>query len=159
MAEPVNPEKLALAREVFQIMNLKQLIDNMNVMMTAMTQNLAAKLPDAQQQKLTGLRKAMNEEMQASFIPKLLDQMAVAYAKTFSAEELRGILAFYKSPTGVALISKTPTLLQALMPSMVNDVPDLLRASIGRYCAENTCTPEEHTAFDKTLAAMPGAHG
>ncbi len=158
VAEPVTPEKLALAREVFQTTNLQQLMNGMNTLVGGMTQNMTSKLPDPQQQKIAGFRTAMNEEMKANFIPKLVDQMSDAYAKTFTADELRGIIAFYKSPTGEALVQKTPTLLQNLLPAMMKDVPDLMRGAINRYCAENTCTSEERAAFDKTVVGMPGAH-
>lgn len=33
-----------------------------------------------------------------------------AYAKTFSEDELSGIIAFYKSPAGMAFLEKTPSL-------------------------------------------------
>jgi hypothetical protein len=34
------------------------------------------------------------------------------YADAFSEEELEGILAFYKSPAGKAMVAKTPSLMQ-----------------------------------------------
>jgi hypothetical protein len=156
--ETVTPEKLALARQVFQIMNLKQMMDGMNTMTATMTRTMVSKLPDAQQKRMAGFQTAMNEEMRGSFVPKLIDQMSDAYARTFTADELRGILAFYKSPTGEALVQKTPTLMQNLMPAVMQDMPDLLRGAINRYCTENTCTAQERAAFDKTVAGMPGAH-
>ena len=156
--EPVTPEKLALAREVFQITNLQQLMDGMNTMVAGMTRSVTSKLPDPQQQKIAGFRTAMNEEMKAHFVPELIDQMSEAYAKTFTADELRGIVAFYKSPTGEALVQKTPTLMQNLMPAVLRDMPELLRGAINRYCTENTCTADERAAFDKTVAGFPGSH-
>jgi hypothetical protein len=157
-SEPVTPEKLALAREVFQITNMKQMMDGMDAMVAGMSQNMVGKLPDAQQRRMAGFRKALSEEMRASFVPKLVDQMSEAYAQTFTADELRGILAFYHTPTGEALVQKTPALLRNLMPAMMSDVPDLMRGAINRYCTEKTCSAQERAAFDKTLAGMPGAH-
>ncbi len=42
---------------------------------------------------------------------KVKPQFAQAYADTFSADELNGILAFYRSPAGQAYMSKLPTLM------------------------------------------------
>jgi hypothetical protein len=42
---------------------------------------------------------------------KMKGQFAQAYADTFTADDLSGILAFYRSPAGQAYLSKTPGLM------------------------------------------------
>lgn len=45
-------------------------------------------------------------------IGEYVDAMAVVYANTFTAAELREIAAFYKTPTGQKIVEKTPALTQ-----------------------------------------------
>jgi uncharacterized protein len=45
---------------------------------------------------------------------KMKPQFEQAYADTFTADELSGILAFYRSPAGQAYMSKSPTLMGKL---------------------------------------------
>ncbi len=42
--------------------------------------------------------------------PELLDTLAVVYANSFSADDLRGLLAFYQTPLGQRLLHAMPTL-------------------------------------------------
>jgi hypothetical protein len=45
-------------------------------------------------------------------IGDLTDAFAVIYARNFTAQELRDITAFYRTPTGVKLLEKTPVITQ-----------------------------------------------
>jgi hypothetical protein len=152
------PAKLALAREVFQVANLSQMMDGVTAMTATMQQGLISQGTSAQQQKAAAFQRAMNAQMKEVFIPRLVDQMSHAYAATFSEEELQGILAFYKSPTGHALIEKTPAMMRTFTPQMMRDIPELLQGTFARYCADTTCTPEERANLDKALARFPAAH-
>jgi len=46
---------------------------------------------------------------------KLIPVYVRAYDETFSGEEIRGILAFYKSPVGQAFLEKNPSLTSKIM--------------------------------------------
>ncbi len=46
-------------------------------------------------------------------MPRLIDAQASLYASVYSLSELRGLVTFYRSPTGQAMIAKMPQLLQA----------------------------------------------
>ena len=47
------------------------------------------------------------------------------YVDTFTDEEIDGISAFYKSPTGQSLLKKTPQLMAAMMQFMQGKIADL----------------------------------
>jgi hypothetical protein len=49
---------------------------------------------------------------------KLKPEFAAVYAETFSQEEVDGLIAFYSSPLGKALLQKTPMLAQRSMQMM-----------------------------------------
>jgi uncharacterized protein len=78
-------------------------------------------------------------------------QMASAYAETYSTEELRAIVAFYKSPVGKKMIERSPELAQKTM-QIVRDLkkamqPALakLSAGYGRRIADAAGTCAVHT--------------
>ena len=48
-------------------------------------------------------------------ISELEDSIVDVYANNFSADELRDLIAFYKSPTGQKFLQKTPLVTQQTM--------------------------------------------
>jgi hypothetical protein len=152
------PEKLALAREVFQSVNMPQMMDSITAVTNNMQQSLIRQGTPEQQQKVAIFQRAMNAQMKEVFIPKIVDQMAHGYARTFTEGELRDIIAFYQSPTGRSMTAKMPAMMRAFTPMIMQDVPELLRGTFTRYCAETPCTPEERADLDKALARFPAAH-
>lgn len=53
------------------------------------------------------------------------EDMISIYVKTFSEDELKGMLAFYKSPVGQSVINKMPAALQQGMAVMQKHMPKL----------------------------------
>ena len=91
-----------------------QLLEQMKNMVTAQTAK--ADVP-------ADVRKGM-EEMQQKIMTIVADRLIWAkarpayikiYADTFSESEIDGILAFYKSPSGHAMLDKMPQLMQKSM--------------------------------------------
>jgi hypothetical protein len=58
---------------------------------------------------------------------KLQPAYVKAYAEVYSAEELRALIAFYKSPSGQAYLDKLPELNRKLLRIQVVAVPDAPR--------------------------------
>jgi uncharacterized protein len=48
-------------------------------------------------------------------LSELSDAAALVYASNFSADDLRALTAFYKTPTGQRLLQKTPVVMQQTM--------------------------------------------
>ncbi|MCG6206200.1 DUF2059 domain-containing protein [Rhodopseudomonas sp. HC1] len=46
---------------------------------------------------------------------ELIDAVTLIYAKNFTPDEMRSLLAFYRTPTGTKLLDKTPSLTQQTM--------------------------------------------
>jgi len=94
-----------------------------------------AQMPDA------ATRAKMEPDIQefqkqlAGWITKLLDYQKFKpafikiYDETFSAEEIQGLLAFYKSPAGRAFVDKLPVVMEhsaaAIQPIAVEAIPEL----------------------------------
>jgi uncharacterized protein len=71
-------------------------------------------------------------EMQEKLMALVLDRMSKAkpalakiYTDTYTEEEIDGILAFYKSPAGRAMLQKMPEVMQRTMPLMIQMMGDL----------------------------------
>lgn len=158
-SQEASPEKIALAKEVFQLVNLKQMIDGISNVMGAVQKSVIANMPAEQQAKADAYRKASNEALMEVLVPRLLDQMAVAYARTFTAAQLRELLVFYKSDAGRALIQNTPALLQSMQPQLFEDMRILLGATVTRYCADTGCTKAEQDAMEARVGALGAALG
>ena len=65
--------------------------------------------------KLTDFQKKLSDIIDAQVGWSVMEPaFTEVYAKTFTEEELTAIIAFYKSPAGVAFLEKTPTLNAAI---------------------------------------------
>jgi hypothetical protein len=78
--------------------------------------------------------RAQSEEIQQKTMALVADRMSYEkfkpifiqiYAEVFSEEEIDGIISFYKSPAGKAMIEKSPLLMQRVMPMMQKVTADL----------------------------------
>ena len=72
-------------------------------------------------------------DLTKGLVEKLRPEMVKAYSDTFSEEEIDGMLAFYQSPAGRALLEKTPALTGKMMTLMQTQMtqllPEILRIS------------------------------
>ena len=122
---------------------MQQMMDTMQKQMSSNLRQLCAcdKTATPQQQALlddfTKKAFALVESRMGwkSLEPEILD----LYARTFNDEELDGMLAFYKSPAGVSMITKMPTIttqaaqisqskMSALIPEMQKMIQDFAKA-------------------------------
>lgn len=66
-------------------------------------------------------------------MPKLMDAMAIAYARQFSVQQLDEVRAFYMSPTGRAFMSRLPEIMAD--PAVVQAQGAMMRAQMERMPA------------------------
>ena len=118
-AEESDAEKrLNLAREMFELSQVEQLVDQMTAQMAPMQLPIMkAALPegaltDAQLEELVRKTSEIMAEELRPAMASLISQMAPIYADVLSLEELEAIVAFYKSPAGVALTEKQPEIVR-----------------------------------------------
>jgi len=96
-------------------------------------EDLAA-IQQFQQQMVAQMMSALNPA-------EMHDDIAKAYADTFTGDELDGLAAFYTTPTGMALADKTPALQariqQAMMPRIMSVMPAIQQSAqnFGRQMA------------------------
>jgi uncharacterized protein len=106
----------AKAQEMLTLLHMDRLMDqmmnNMMQQMSSMTKQLGGdSVKPEEQAKIDDFQKKVFQLIQSQMSWKALEPEYVdIYAKNFTDEQLDGILAFYKSPNGTALLEKLPML-------------------------------------------------
>lgn len=116
------PASEATIKELLSVMKSEKLIDSMRGQMDALVDTsaqraLQGKAPNAKQrQAIANLQKNMSALMQKEFTWAKFEPMTIRlYQETFSEDEVNGMLQFYKTPAGQAVIDKMPTLMHKTM--------------------------------------------
>jgi uncharacterized protein len=114
-AAPVNPQALAKAKKVIEILRFQGLPQQIAL---SLVRQVATSILNANKNK----QKVIEAYAKESLVPAvqkrvaaLDNQQAVIMASRFSDEELRQILAFYQSPLGVKLLSSGEPIAKDLM--------------------------------------------
>ena len=112
--------------------NTQKLIENFRTYVTQSIQKgmyesfEGQTLSDAQKRTLDAVpakfEKAIRDEMSWD---KLRPRYVQIYQETFTQKEVDGLIAFYKSPTGAAFVSKMPLLMQKSQAMMQDRVAPL----------------------------------
>ena len=119
MAAPVSDASI---EELMAITGTRSLFDALSAQLksqidTDIQQDLRGKsLTSAQQRVVDNLKKKLTDFLvsQVSY-EKMRPMILPIYRETFSEEEVAGMIAFYKTPAGQAVIHKMPTLMQKIM--------------------------------------------
>jgi uncharacterized protein len=119
------PPSDASLQELYTLSHKDELYNNMRAQMDAMV--TSAMKEASENQASTPERAAILERMHAKmlavwdggFNQQSLQMMMVRlYQATYTQDEVDGLIAFYKTPAGQALINKAPLLLQNTMNEM-----------------------------------------
>jgi hypothetical protein len=110
--------KNAKIEEMLRMTNASQMIGQVFEQMKAMEAAQLSKMdipPDKRQAADQIQQKVIQLLQDALSWEKLKPKMIEIYASTFTEEEIDGILGFYKSPAGQAMLQKMPQLVQRSM--------------------------------------------
>ena len=108
-------------RQLIEVMQVRKLLDDMTPHGDAMYQAIAHALGE---QTLSEKEKAVVDEMQRKIAAvfeqemrweSLEPQLVSLYKETFTEEEIAGMLKFYRSEAGQAVIEKMPLVMQGSM--------------------------------------------
>jgi hypothetical protein len=111
------------------------MVDTMNSQMQNMLKNSMQAATQGQkvtpqvQKEIDQIEQEMNSEMKEVLNWSKLESMYIrVYQKSFTAQEVDGMIAFYKTPTGQALLTKMPVVLQNTM----NEVQQMIMPMVQR---------------------------
>jgi hypothetical protein len=113
--------KRAKVHEMLDLLHMDrmmaQIMDLAMQQATSMTNQMVGNnLTPDQKAKVEAFQKQVLDTVEAQVGWKAMEPQYIdLYVQTFSEEDLDGIIAFYKSPAGVSMISKTPELTQKSM--------------------------------------------
>lgn len=68
-------------------------------------------MPDLPEAKVNAIKQVIGDVLKEQ-MPSLLEHIAPLYAKYYTADEIRQLIAFYKSPLGVKMLRVNPTLMR-----------------------------------------------
>jgi hypothetical protein len=105
----IDPERLAAARDLLQATNTEAQFSTVIPMMFG---QLKQSIPPSGPKMQEELDKVF-AEIQTQFIERrteVLDQIAILYAQKFTAEEMKALADFYRSPIGQKFIAAVPEL-------------------------------------------------
>jgi hypothetical protein len=111
--------------------NMQQIIDNLKNNVIPMTESsLGDHVPQSLQNQVMEMQKEMFDLIEQQLGWKTLEPMYVdIYAKNFTNQQIDDLIAFYKTPTGQAYISKVPEItneaMQATMTKMNSLQPQM----------------------------------
>lgn len=119
------PASESSIKELLAVAQARQLVDGIraqfdSMMQASIQQSLQGKNPTPKQQKaISNMKNRMVEIMQGELAWDKLEPMYLRlYKDAFTEEEVVGMLAFYKTPAGQAVIHKMPLLMQQTMLEM-----------------------------------------
>jgi hypothetical protein len=108
------PDALAAARELLTTIRF---IDQFKAVLPLIAQNLKPAIvqnrPEAEREFDTIMPQLMDS--MGARLAELSEQTAIIYANNFSADELRQITAFFRTPTGEKYLQKLPLITQQSM--------------------------------------------
>src|SRR5262249_19286605 len=87
------------------------------------------------------------------FFPKLLERAVPIYASVFSDEELEAMAVFYESPTGQAIMEKTPLIAPQVAAATRDLMPEAIERMARELCAKINCLAPKPAAQPKPRAS------
>jgi hypothetical protein len=128
------PPTEASIKQLLEVSHARQLVDSMMGQMDGMMKNVMAEVTQGQQlspkmqKEVEQFRTDSIAEMKAVLDWNKLELMYVRiYQKSFSQQEIDGMLAFYKTPTGQAVLNKMPLVLQNTMTEVQQMVQPMMQ--------------------------------
>jgi hypothetical protein len=123
-------DALTAARELVAFMSpdmVRQMADAMEAQIWPPTEsNLRQQIPSIDDAALAEIRTAISEETDKFFdqaLPGLVEDTTQAYARHFSAAELREITVFYRTPTGGKLLRLIPQVTAEATANYMTQIP------------------------------------
>jgi len=123
---PASPEALQAARELFALISggmVSDLTGSMTAQLWPVTESaLRRKYPSLSESTVTDLRNTFYR-LEQTYIARLMADAPAIYARYFTAEELRAIVAFYRTPAGAKALQVTPRITAEALAAMTPMVP------------------------------------
>lgn len=131
--------RLALARRYYAAIHFS---DTMDAMMKAIIPVMSAQEAQRFPNLSDDQRKLIADttvQVMHDLTPQLLEKALPSVATVFSEEELTQMVAFYESPVGQSVVTKSPQLAAQMGPLMRDMLPAIQSEMTTRLCAKLNC--------------------
>ena len=105
----------AVRPDVQELMTVMKMDKQMSESMEAMKKMMLGNIPPGNEQALAAANSAFEKIAKEMSFEKMKGDLGQVYAEIFTPEEISGLIAFYKSPTGQAFASKQSLMTQKIM--------------------------------------------
>jgi len=133
---PATPEALQAAKDLVSVVSkdtMGQLVTQVTAQVWPMIERgLRAKQPDIQATTLADLRKEF-ERIQVEYMSGLMSDAPAIYARHFSADELRQLLAFYHTPIGAKALRELPQITAEVMALIMPRLQQVQQQTMGAF--------------------------
>ena len=151
----VDSERLALAQQIYQMVGAQTLSATSSALKT-MLGSVTTPAAGADPAREQAMKAALTDSVDR-MIPKVLQGTVQIMAQDFTVEQLRGMLAFYQSPTGQAVLQKMPEVTSQSIRLSRSLIPAMMRDFETDYCRRIACTDKEQAAFAQVNARLSQA--
>ncbi len=139
-ASAPSAHSVELAKRFFVVAHVDAQIDTLLAnLVPALIQSETKRVPNASPELAAAITQATLSAAH-EWAPKVMDRMAVEYAKVFTDKELEGAIAFYDSPVGRSLIAKSPRLAPVATKIVMAMQPELIRMIGDQVCKKVDCS-------------------
>lgn len=142
---PVDPARVAAARDLLEVTGVTKQMDGMvEAMSRGFAKGAGAENSEMGKKLSTQFDSGMKKLLE--YKDQMISDFAVLYAQTFTAEEMKTVADFYRSGAGAKFIAKTPELMQkgaAIGMKYSEKIADEMKAAVPP--PEQTTTPEQST--------------
>lgn len=108
---PVDPARIAAARDLMEVTGVTKQMDGMvEAMSRGFAKGANADTSDVGKKLSAQFDSGMKKLLE--YKDQMISDFAVLYAQTFTAEEMKTVADFYRSGAGAKFIAKTPELMQ-----------------------------------------------
>jgi hypothetical protein len=108
-----DPVRIAAAKDLMDVTGVNKQLDGMIAAMGQGFRKGAADAADAATAEAAGKEFDSHMARLMSYRQAMMEDFAALYAEKFTAEELKAVADFYRSPTGVKFIQTMPELIQS----------------------------------------------
>lgn len=153
-AQP-DPARMALAEQLVAASGGSAQITNLlRSMFGAIEKNVSANTTPEASDLVVAMMNDMANEM-INMGPQLIQVSERAYARTFTEQELRDLLAFQTSESGKAMVAKMPSLqaevIAETLPLVNAAMPAIMQKSLDRICEQQHCTAAQRKVVEDAM--------
>jgi hypothetical protein len=105
--DAIAPERLALARQVLDLSGTSKIYDDYGKNLDTVIAQLRQSMPGLDETTVADLKKIATEEFNAAR-PEMIDGTIKIYARHFTENDLKALVAFYKSDAGQHFAAELP---------------------------------------------------